>query len=137
MIAHEDLPLINASLNAASAVTVLIGYVLIRRRQLVAHKRAMLTGVTISALFLASYLTYHFGGPEKKFTGEGWYRTAYFAMLISHVLLAVALVPMIVTTLVFAFRDRLAQHRKLARWTFGVWMYVSVTGVLVYFAVHA
>ncbi|HTL54008.1 MAG TPA: DUF420 domain-containing protein [Planctomycetota bacterium] len=133
---HEDLPALNASLNALSAILVFAGWICIKRKQVKVHKALMLTGVGVSAAFLVSYLTYHFGGEAKHFQGGDWARRAYYTMLLSHVLLAIALVPLIVTTLVFAFKDLLDKHRRLAKWTFAIWMYVSVTGVIVYFAVH-
>lgn len=137
MIQGEDLPAVNACLNTLSAVLVLAGYVAIRARAITLHKALMLTAVVVSALFLGSYLYYHFvvkGGQPTRFPSE----TApaaylvYLAILLSHTLLAIAVAPMVLISVYFGLRDRLAAHIRLARWTLPIWLYVSVTGVIVY-----
>ena len=132
----QQLPAYNAILNAASAICVVIAIVAIKRGNEAGHKRFMLAAVGLSTLFLAGYLTYHGFGEEKKFLVQGPWRTAYFAMLISHVVLAAAVLPLVLVTVIRGLRDQRAKHRKIARWTLPIWVYVSVTGVLVYFSVH-
>jgi len=134
---YEDLPTLNASLNATSAVLLLAGFASIRARRVSLHRAFMLAAVVVSTAFLVSYLVYHFGPvPEKRFQGEGAVRLAYFAMLVSHILLAIVLVPLVAITLVHALRGRFERHRPIARITFGIWMYVSVTGILVYLSLY-
>ncbi|HXG57399.1 MAG TPA: DUF420 domain-containing protein [Thermoanaerobaculia bacterium] len=131
-------PAINASLNAASGIFLLTAYLLIRRRKIEAHKRFMLAACTTSVLFLASYVTYHYlkQGVVTRFAGEGWVRPLYLAILISHTVLAVVIVPLAVASVWNGLKMRVPQHRRVARWTFPLWMYVSVTGVLVYFFLY-
>ena len=131
-----DLPLVNACLNGASAMAVTAGLIAIKRRREAAHKRWMLTAVVLSACFLVSYVLYHTSGQEKRFEGQGLIKTAYLAMLASHVLLAVLVVPLVLVTVVRGLADQRPRHRRIARWTLPIWLYVSVTGVLVYLAVH-
>jgi uncharacterized membrane protein YozB (DUF420 family) len=103
----------------------------------VIHRNLMLSAIAVSACFLTSYLVYHFGPvPEKRFQGTGWLRTAYLAMLVSHVTLAVVILPMIAVSVRHALRKRFDKHVRIARWTFALWMYVSVTGVLVYLSLY-
>lgn len=128
----SDLPLLNATLNASAAVLLILGYLQIRRRRREAHRGLMIAAFAVSALFLASYSVYHAGAGSRAFTGEGALRAVYFAILISHVVLAALVLPLALTTLVLALRGRFAGHRRIARWTLPVWIYVSVTGVLVY-----
>ena len=131
-----DLPTVNATLNAASAVLLVTGYVLIRQRRIAAHRAVMLTAFSCSVLFLISYLTYHFQVGSVRFQGTGGIRTLYFAILLSHTVLA-ALVPFLaVITLVRALRERFDRHRAIARWTLPIWLYVSVTGVAVYWMLY-
>lgn len=126
------LPSVNASLNLTSFVLLIIGYVMMRQGNIQKHKACMISAFVVSVLFLISYLTYAFFGDEKRFGGTGWIRPVYFTILISHVLLAVT-VPVLATwTLVLGLRGRIDKHRKLARITFPIWAYVSMTGVLVY-----
>ncbi len=132
----QDLPALNASLNATSTVLILCGYACIRARRRTAHKRLMLSAVFTSACFLVTYLVYHTLGKEAPFGGRGLVRYAYFAMLISHVLLAIAIVPMVLITVRHGLKDRLEKHVRIARWTFRLWLYVSVTGVLVYLCLY-
>lgn len=133
----HDLPKLNAALNGLSTVFLLLGFFFIRRKQVTAHRRCMLTALATSALFLASYLTYHFSVKAvTEFTAQGWVRPVYFTILISHVILAVAIVPLVIITVVRALRERFDQHRRIARWTWPLWMYVSVTGVVVYLMLY-
>jgi putative membrane protein len=127
------LPAANASFNAMSAVCLALGYVNIRRGKRVIHKRFMLTATLFSALFLASYVIYHFFHGDTKFTGHGWIRPVYFGILISHIGLSMIALPLILTTLWYGLRNQFHLHRTIARWTFPIWMYVSITGVIVYF----
>jgi putative membrane protein len=131
-----DLPALNAGLNATSAVLLATGYVLIRRRRRDAHKRVMLAALVSSALFLTSYLVYHAQVGSVRFRGQGAVRTLYFAILLTHTVLAVAIVPLVATTLVPALRGRFDRHRRLARITLPLWAYVSVTGVVIYWMLY-
>ncbi len=132
----HDLPAVNAGLNATATVLLTAGYVCIRRKQVAAHRVAMLAAVVVSAAFLATYLTYHLQTAPTRFGGTGLIRPVYFALLISHVLLAMAIVPLVPITVTLALRGRFERHRAWARWTFPIWYYVSVTGVLVYFFLY-
>ena len=128
------LPTLNAMLNATSGLLIVCGFVLIRRRQIRAHRACMIGAVISSSLFLISYLVYHvgFGRGVTRFTGTGWVRTFYLTVLISHTILAVTIVPFIVVTLRRALKNQFMRHRAVARWTFPMWLYVSITGVIVY-----
>jgi uncharacterized membrane protein YozB (DUF420 family) len=136
----DDLPALNAFLNATSAVLLVLGYVAIRRRQVTVHKTCMLTAVAVSAVFLASYLTYHFavrhGQPtsfaERWPQSPDWVRYVYYAVLASHTLLAVPAAPLALASAYLGLRGRYPRHVRLARWTLPIWLYVSVTGVVVY-----
>jgi putative membrane protein len=108
------------------------GYRFIRRRQIAAHKRCMLAATATSALFLVSYLTYHYHVGSMPFRGQGWVRPLYFAILISHTILAAAIVPLVLMTLFRAWKADFRKHARLARWTLPIWLYVSVTGVIIY-----
>jgi len=132
------MPAFNASLNALSGVLLLTAYVLIRRKKIELHKRFMIAACVTSLVFLASYVTYHFlrGGVVSRFGGEGWVRSLYFTILISHTTLAVTIVPLAILSVRYGLKMRVAQHRRVAKWTFPLWMYVSVTGVLVYFFLY-
>lgn len=129
-------PVINASLNGASTVLLLTGRWLISRRRIGAHRAVMLTAFVTSTLFLISYLYYHAHVGSVHFQGKGWAQPVYFSVLISHVVLAVVIVPLVIITLSRALRERFDKHRAIARWTFPLWLYVSVTGVLVYFMLY-
>jgi uncharacterized membrane protein YozB (DUF420 family) len=131
-----DLPALNAVLNATSALLLATGYVLIRRGRRDAHKRVMLAALASSALFLTSYLVYHAQVGSVRFRGQGAVRTVYFAILLTHTVLAVAIVPLVATTLVPALRGRFDRHRRLARVTLPLWAYVSVTGVVIYWMLY-
>ena len=132
MIDYTLLPTVNATLNAISGIFLLVGYVLIRRRQINAHRNAMLGAFGSSTVFLISYLVYHAQAGSRSFTGQGSIRYVYFAILISHVILAAAILPMAIATLSRGLRGRYEDHKRIARWTFPTWMYVSITGVIVY-----
>jgi uncharacterized membrane protein YozB (DUF420 family) len=129
---YSSLPLVNATLNATSGLFLLVGYVLIKRRQINAHRNAMLGAFVSSTLFLTSYLTYHYHAGSRPFPGEGAIRLVYFVILISHVLLAIVILPLAISTLTKGLRGQYARHKRIAKWTFPIWMYVSVTGVIVY-----
>jgi uncharacterized membrane protein YozB (DUF420 family) len=129
-------PVINASLNGASTVLLLVGRWFISQRRIAAHRATMITAVITSTLFLASYLYYHFHVHSVPFQGTGWSRPVYYTILGSHVILAMAIVPLVLITLTRALRERFDRHRAIARWTFPLWLYVSVTGVLVYFMLY-
>ena len=132
MIELADLPAVNATLNAAAFVCIVVGYRHIKQGNIVSHRRWMTTAFAISTAFLASYLTYRALGEEKRFGGVGFIRYVYYFILITHVILA-ATVPFLTTlTLYWGWRDRIAKHRRLARWTLPIWIYVSITGVVVY-----
>ncbi len=137
-MAISDLPAFNASLNFISAVFISLGWYFIRRGFWRRHMVFMIVALTSSTVFLASYLTYHAHVGEKSthFTAPGIVRPIYFAMLISHILLAFATLPLVVVTLVPVFRRRWDKHRRIAKWTMPIWLYVSVTGVLVYLMLY-
>ena len=130
------LPHVNATLNATAFTLIVCGLVAIRRRRLVAHKRCMLAAATVSALFLVSYLVYHYNVGSVRFTKEGWLRNVYFPLLLSHTILAAVIVPLVLRTAYLAFQNRFAGHRRIAKWTFPLWIYVSVTGVIVYLMLY-
>jgi putative membrane protein len=130
------LPTINAVLNASAAVAMIVGFVAIRRRQVAVHRACMLTAVGLSVLFLASYLLYHAQVGSRPYAGQGWLRTLYFAILLTHTILAVVIVPMVATTLYRALRTEFVRHARLARVTLPLWLYVSVTGVVVYWMLY-
>lgn len=132
----KTLPTLNACLNALSAVLLIAGYVQIKRKNARTHKRLMLSAFCVSVLFLISYLIYHYSAGSVRFTGQGWIRPVYFTILISHTILA-ALVPfMAAITLYRAFKGDFERHRRIARWTFPIWVYVSATGVAVYLMLY-
>ena len=128
----HDLPIVNASLNAVSGVLLLIGYILIRRGRRDQHRACMIAAFVTSSIFLASYLIYHAQVGSVRFTREGIVRPVYFTILITHVILAATVLPLALVTLSQGLMARYRQHRTIARWTFPIWLYVSVTGVLVY-----
>ena len=129
-------PVINATLNGASAVLLLVGRSFIKRGRMAAHRAVMITALLTSTLFLASYLYYHYHVGSVRFQGQGWVRPLYFTILTSHTILAIVIVPMVIITLSRALRRRFDRHRAIARWTFPLWLYVSVTGVIVYFMLY-
>ena len=130
------LPTLNAFLNGTSAVLLAAGYLCIRRKRVGAHRALMVAAFVVSTLFLCSYVYYHAHTGSRPFTGRGWSRPVYFTILVSHVLLAFTLLPLALTTLYRAWRGQFERHRRIARWTFPIWMYISVTGVLVYWMLY-
>jgi len=134
MTDYSIFPRINATLNGCSAVLLVTGRALIARRKIAAHRAVMLTAFGTSCLFLISYVYYHWPhhGGVVYFQGRGWIRVLYFAILISHTILAIMVVPMVLVTLTRGLRMQVPRHRAIARWTFPIWLYVSVTGVIVY-----
>ncbi len=132
----QDLPAVNATLNGISALLLGAGYVLIRRKQVTAHKACMLSAFGVSVLFLASYLTYHYHVGSVPFGGRGWSRPLYFSVLLTHTPLAAAIVPLALITLYRAWRGQFEKHKRIARWTLPIWLYVSVTGVVVYLMLY-
>jgi len=131
-IDYNIFPVINATLNGASAVLITTGRLLIAGKRVRLHRAFMIAAVATSSLFLASYLFYHAHVRSVHFPGEGWVRPVYFTILISHTLLAVAVVPLVLLSLNHGLRERFDRHRRISRWTFPIWLYVSVTGVVVY-----
>ena len=132
----RDLPALNALLNTASAVLLVTGYRLIRQGRREAHRKAMTAALAVSVLFLASYLVYHAQVGSVKFTKTGWVRPVYFTILITHTVLAACVAPMALVTVWRAWKGRFEQHRRLARITLPLWLYVSVTGVIVYLMLY-
>ena len=135
-VSLTDLPALNAALNGISALLLASGYLCIRRQRVTAHKVCMGSAFVTSTLFLISYLTYHFHVGSVPFGGRGWIRAAYFTILISHTLLAATIVPLALVTLSRALRGRFSKHVRIARWTLPLWLYVSVTGVVVYWMLY-
>ena len=136
MLSIGDLPTVNATLNLLASLLLCTGYVCVRRRRIAAHRAVMLAAFSTSTLFLVSYLVYHASAGSRRFEGTGWVRMAYFAMLVTHVVLAAAMVPPVLMTLARALRGRFAAHARLARRTLPVWLYVSVTGVVIYLMLY-
>jgi putative membrane protein len=128
----HDLPAVNATLNAISAVLLFTGYLLIKRRRITLHRRCMIAACVTSSLFLVCYVTYHAQVGSVRFTRPGLVRPLYYTILITHVTLAVLVLPLAVVTLSRGLKKRFDRHRAIARWTLPIWLYVSVTGVLVY-----
>ena len=133
---YSYFPALNAGLNGTSAVLLLTGRALIARGRVAAHRACMIAAVAASALFLACYLFFHFKAGNILFLGRGWARPVYFTILITHVSLAIVIVPLAIVTLNRGLRGRYDKHRAIARWTWPLWMYVSVTGVIVYFMLY-
>ncbi len=138
----QDLPLINAILNSCSALLLLAGYVAIKRDQKERHKRCMVSALITSTLVLTCYVIYHvgmqrvYGSAHTRFVDPAWFRPWYLALLASHLLLAIAIVPMVLMTVYHAIRGNFEKHRKIARWTWPCWMYVSITGVVIYLLLY-
>jgi len=132
----STLPLVNASLNAVATVLLVTGYILIRRGHRDAHRAMMLTAFAASVLFLASYLVYHAHAGSRPFEGQGPIRAVYFTILITHIILAALVPPLAGITLWHAYRGRFDRHVRLARWTLPIWLYVSVTGIAVYWMLY-
>jgi uncharacterized membrane protein YozB (DUF420 family) len=136
LISATQLPTLNAALNTLSAVLLCAGYFFIRAKNTRAHRACMLAAFACSILFLASYLIYHYQVGSVPYKGQGWIRIVYFAILLTHTILATAVVPLALITLARALGERFAAHRRIARWTFPIWLYVSVTGVVVYIMLY-
>lgn len=132
----HDLPAVNAALNGITATLLSVGYLFVRRRWLRAHRACMIAAFSVSVLFLASYLYYHAHVGVTRFPGRGWIRRAYFAILISHTILAAAVVPLALVTLYRGLTSQHPKHERIARWTLPIWLYVSVTGVIVYLLLY-
>lgn len=132
----SGLPHLNAILNATSGVLLIIGYLLIRRGKINAHRNCLIAALIASTVFLVSYLTYHYYHGSTRFAGVGLVRPVYFTILLTHTILAAVIVPFIGVTLYRALRGDFARHRRIARWTFPMWLYVSVTGVIVYLMLY-
>ncbi|MGE5218846.1 MAG: DUF420 domain-containing protein [Chloroflexota bacterium] len=135
-MSFAQLPTLNAALNSLSAVFLLAGFLFIKSGNRDAHRACMLTAFGCSTLFLISYLIYHYGVGSVPFKGQGWIRPVYFTVLITHTILATTVVPLALITLSRAWRERFDAHRRIARWTFPIWLYVSVTGVVVYWMLY-
>lgn len=131
-----DLPTLNASLNALASVFLVAGYVMIRSRRIDAHRRCMLSALGTSAVFLISYIVYHANAGSVPFRGTGAIRVVYFAVLIPHIILAAAILPLALVTAARGLRGDYTRHVRIARWTLPVWLYVSVTGVIVYLMLY-
>jgi uncharacterized membrane protein YozB (DUF420 family) len=138
----QDLPAVNASLNALSAIFLTAGFIFIRKKKIIAHRNCMISAFCVSIVFLTCYITYHsylalvlHQGPTR-FLNPAWFRPIYLVILLTHTILAMMIVPMILITLSRAFRERFDKHKKIARWTWPLWMYVSVTGVIVYLLLY-
>ena len=136
MVPLSFLPTLNALLNSTSAVLLVVGYLFIRRKRVAAHKACMVSAFVVSALFLASYVYYHVHHGSTPFPGRGWVRGVYFAILIPHVILAAAILPLALVTLYRAWKKDFDRHRRLARWTLPVWLFVSVSGVVIYWMLY-
>ena len=132
MTDYAIFPALNATLNGTSAVLIATGRALIRRKRVTAHRACMIAAVIASSLFLVSYIYYHAHVGSVRFQGRGWIRPVYFGVLLSHTVLAAAVVPLVIVTLARALRERFDRHRVVARWTYPIWLYVSVSGVVIY-----
>jgi len=128
----HDLPAVNATLNGISGILLVIAYALIRARRIEQHRKVMIAAFAASSLFLVCYVVYHAQVGSVRFTRQGFVRPIYFTILVTHVVLAAVVLPMAIITLSRGLKGRYAQHRRIARWTFPIWLYVSITGVLVY-----
>lgn len=133
----DQLPALNALLNSASTVLIFGGFLAIKQKKYITHMKLMLTAFITSSLFLVSYLLYHNFVGHTPFPGQGWIRPVYFTILISHIILSAFVVPLVLTSYYFAFSGKFETHRKVSMWTFPIWLYVSVTGVLIFFILNA
>jgi uncharacterized membrane protein YozB (DUF420 family) len=134
-VSLHDLPAVNACFNTLSAVLLALGFLNIRKGRKEAHRKCMLTALCSSTLFLAGYLYYHFHAGRTLFP-ENWFKPIYLAILLTHTVLAVVILPLVIITVTFAIRGRFEAHKKIARWTWPLWMYVSVTGVVIYLLLY-
>ena len=132
MISASELPTVNAALNSLSGAFLTLGFIFIKSKNIKAHKACMLSAFASSSLFLISYLVYHYQVGSVPFKGQGAIRTLYFSILVTHTILAIVVVPLALITLFRALKENFPAHRRIARWTFPIWLYVSITGVLVY-----
>ncbi len=132
----SDLPLINACLNGASTVLLSVGYLYIRQQRQVAHRNCMIAAFSTSTLFLICYLTYHSFAGRTSFRNPEWFRPIYLTILLTHTVLAAVIVPLVLITISRAMRSRWELHKKIARWTWPIWMYVSITGVVIYLLLY-
>jgi putative membrane protein len=135
-MALSDLPLLNACLNGASAVLLSIGYAQIRKQRIIAHRNCMISAFITSTLFLISYLYYHAHVKTTHFVDPPWFRPIYLTLLLTHTILAAVIVPMVLITLSRALKQRFDRHKAIARWTWPIWMYVSITGVVIYLILY-
>jgi putative membrane protein len=126
------LPHLNAILNSATAICLLVGLYFIKRKQVIFHRTAMLSAIGLSSLFLISYVIYHYQAPHTKFGGEGFIRTVYFLILITHIFLAAIIVPLVLLSVYFAFSEQIDKHKRIVKWTYPIWLYVAISGVVVY-----
>ena len=136
MLSVENLPALNAALNGTAGILLAIGYYYIRQGNMTAHKKIMISAFVVSSVFLVSYLIYHAHAGSTKFLGTGFIRPVYFSILISHIILTAAIVPMAIITMFCGLKARYDTHKKIARWTLPIWLYVSVTGVIIYFLLY-
>ena len=136
LLSHTQWPALNASLNAISGALITAGFLFIRAKKIAAHRLCMSAACCVTALFFVSYLSYHAQVGSIRFRGTGWIRWAYFSILISHTALAITIVPLITRTFWLAAKERIGEHRRLARITFPLWLYVSVTGIVVYWMLY-
>jgi putative membrane protein len=132
----SDLPLVNACLNGLSTLFLSLGYYFIRKGRQIAHRNCMIAALTTSTLFLVSYLTYHFNAGRTVFANPAWFRPIYLVILLTHTVLAVVILPLVMMTVSRAFRSRWDLHKRIARWTLPLWLYVSVTGVVIYLLLY-
>jgi len=141
-MSFTDLPLVNACLNSLSVVLLTAGFVFIRRGNKIAHRNCMIAALLTSSIFLICYLTYHYqmkqayGAAHTRFLEPAWFRPIYLTILVTHLLGAFAIVPLVILTTARALRERFDAHKKIARWTWPIWMYVSVTGVVIYLLLY-
>lgn len=133
----HQLPALNALLNSASTILIISGFVAIKKRNYILHMKLMLIAFITSSLFLISYLLYHNFVGHTSFPGQGWIRPVYFAILVSHIILSAFVIPLVLTSYYFAFSGKFGTHRKVSKWTFPIWLYVSVTGVMIFFILNA
>ncbi len=135
-MSYENLPAVNAALNGSSAILLSLGLYHIKGKRTIAHRNCMLSACICSLLFLTSYITYHLHAGRTVFRNPEWFRSTYLVLLATHTVLAVAILPMVSITLIAALRGRFEGHKKIARWTWPIWMYVSVTGVVIYLLLY-
>ena len=136
IISVQDLPTLNASLNLTSAVLLTAGGYFIKKRRIDAHRRCMTAALFVSVVFLTSYVIYHSYAGSVPFEGQGWIRPVYYFILVTHIILAIVILPLVLRTAYLGFKARYEKHVPIARWTFPLWLYVSVTGVLVYLMLY-